>query len=101
MEALKDAQGSIYLGQDEKQKASEFVLEQFLKSVGAKVREGEEKYYMYKMKKGTLVQFIVNTPNVLVKLADRAKCDPAQIRECHEKQFNYHHPTIYEAKEDV
>jgi hypothetical protein len=34
---------------------------------------------MYKMKKGTLTQFIVNTPNVLVKLADRSKCDPAQI----------------------
>jgi hypothetical protein len=41
VEALKDAQGSIYLGQDDKQKASEIVLEQFEKAVGAKVREGE------------------------------------------------------------
>ena len=56
---------------------------------------------MYKMKKGTLAQFVVNTPNVIVQVADRAKCNPAQINQCHEKKFNYHHPTIYEAKEDV
>jgi len=76
-------------------------LEQFEKGVGSKMREGEEKFYMYKMKKGTLAQFIVNTPNVLVRVANRAKCDPSLINECHEKQFNYHHPTIYEAKEDL
>lgn len=65
------------------------------------MREGEEKFYLYKMKKDTSVQFLVNTPNVIVYLADKEKCPAPKLKECSEKQFSYHHPTIYEAKEDV
>ena len=53
------------------------------------------------MKKDTSAQFLVNTPNVIIYTADKKKCEVEKLKECSEKQFSYHHPTIYEAKEDI
>ena len=42
VEALSDAQGSVYIGQDIKgKKSEEIILEQFKNAVSEKIREGE------------------------------------------------------------
>ena len=42
VQALKDAQGSIYIGEDVNgKKATQIVIEEFNKAIGRKLREGE------------------------------------------------------------
>ena len=68
---------------------------EFSKSIGGKLREGEEKFYLYKMKPNDAIQMVVNSPNVIVYAANKAICRGEQLTKCHEKQINYHNPTIY------
>lgn len=96
LEATADGQGYIYIGEDAKKlKAAEVVEEEFDSSIAAKLREGEEKFYLYKMKANDAIQMLVNTPNVIVYVANKASCKGEQLAHCYEKQVSYQSPSIY------
>ena len=96
MLAQADGQGYIYLGQDTHGlKAAEVAYLQFTGSIGGTLREGEQKFYLYRLKAQTAVQILVNTPNVLVYAANRATCSGEQLSKCHQKLVSYHAPSIY------
>lgn len=44
---------------------------------------------------------MVNTPSIIAYVANKKKCEPQKLSECSQKQFNYHHPTIFEVKQET
>lgn len=47
------------------------------------------------MKANDAIQMVVNTPNVIVYVANKAICKGEQLTKCHEKQISYHNPSVY------
>lgn len=76
-------------------------MEQFNKTVRSKLREGEERFYEYKIGANQAVQMLVNNPSVVVYAADKKKCAAQNLSKCYQKQFNFHNPSFYESKEAV
>lgn len=53
------------------------------------------------MKANDAIQMLVNSPNVIIYVANKAVCTGEKLTVCHEKEINYHNPSIYETKEAI
>ena len=53
---------------------SEIIVEEFSKSVTAKLHPGEERYYSHKLKTGNTLKLLINVPSVVVYAAKEQFC---------------------------
>ncbi len=49
----------------------------------SKLREGEERFYEYKIGANQAVQMLVNSPSVVVYAADKKKCAAQNLSKCY------------------
>ena len=64
-----------------------------------KIRTGDSIFLRKTVQKGKSYQVHINSPNTIIYAAAKSKCTVPNAQ-CRERTGNYHHPFVFEAKQD-